>query len=1140
MAAAISAADSAASSHDARAPLTRLPSHPSTPELPSVTAPLVLPSRLLLSLEDADARCPTQRKLLVCRDHGEGRELLRALALRKGGWIGWEAATLRNLADEMALSELADRGLRTLDEIEFRVAVDEALDAVLEHRGDSAVFRPLAEGAGFRKALADAIDALRLSGVEVVRLRHAPDPDGKLGELAEVLEAYLAQLEKRRAADSAAVFEQALASFDAEIGLLAARLFVGPGLGTRGLSGRLLRKVMEAGADWLEADPVYGLEAPSGLFTPRRGSAVSPDRAADLLRRPRRRSARTPAAASGEQFDLLEAQPADPPGPTPASDAPQATGDDGERAPTCLAWLHSPGSIPERVTPLAVDFFRASSPASEVREVLRRVLQLGVPWDNVEIVATDPVAYGCALDALAASVGVEVTYAVGLPIERSRVGRVLHTLLTWLESGLNARPLWEALASGNLRAPPVDGAPPVRARVVRELRGLRIGWGAARYASALATLRERLRNAGEGRVASDERAKDTTKAERRALESLTGFLAAALRAVPSGVRESPPEEAWSSAAEVAAGGLVFLELFRPQSASEQEALRRLTEVLERVKAVSHRRTRLGAALAEVRAHSTIRVPSPHTTGRQPWSASAGRLHLTDVTHGGRSGRPITFLVGLDAERTAPGRTQDPVLLNADRRTLAGADLPTSTDRLQEGQYTLAALLAGLRGKITLSYASWEASDGSTLSPSPVLLQALRAARRDPRIGFERAPDGRSVDGLMEILGEPVSFVPAGDAAMDATDVWLGTLAEGSILLDGRQIVREGFPMLARGLAAREALSGSAPTAYHGLVPGAGELDPRDRAEGAISPSALQTLAACPLAWFYENALKVTPPDDPEYDPGRWLDDSQRGELLHTIFERFGREFRGRQAELDAPAATEALERIVGDEIDRFRDRVPAPSAAAQLAESDEVLRSARVFLEMERSLRTGEWLDFELKFGYGGAEPAELVLPDGRGVRIRGRIDRVDRLPDGSLLVVDYKTGRARYYERVPGEPPFAGGRQIQAGVYSAVVERLLRIPVERFEYRFPTVRGEHGVVPYEGAEIDGASAVVETLLTLVERGLFLPTDEPQDCSWCDYKAACRVVKTDRHIQSPPAEWASRWGPTLEEYALLRELRGTR
>lgn len=60
----------------------------------------------------------------------------------------------------------------------------------------------------------------------------------------------------------------------------------------------------------------------------------------------------------------------------------------------------------------------------------------GRRWDEVEIVATDPIAYGCALDALASRLGIPVTYAVGLPTERTRQGRATVAYLRWIQEGI--------------------------------------------------------------------------------------------------------------------------------------------------------------------------------------------------------------------------------------------------------------------------------------------------------------------------------------------------------------------------------------------------------------------------------------------------------------------------------------------------------------------------------------------------------------------------------------------------------------------------------------------------------------------------------------------------------------------------------
>jgi ATP-dependent helicase/nuclease subunit B len=185
----------------------------------------------------------------------------------------------------------------------------------------------------------------------------------------------------------------------------------------------------------------------------------------------------------------------------------------------------------------------------------------------------------------------------------------------------------------------------------------------------------------------------------------------------------------------------------------------------------------------------------------------------------------------------------------------------------------------------------------------------------------------------------------------------------------------------------------------------------------------------------------------------------------------------------------------------------------------------------------GDWEAFELEFGMPGAPAASLVMPDGRRLGVSGRVDRIDRLPSGGLRVIDYKTGAAGYYEKKRGEPLFSGGRRIQAGVYAQVVEDVLRAPVELFEYVFPSSRGQHGRVPYFPEELDAAGPIISRLLDLVAGGLFLATDDPGDCAFCDFREVCRVTGKGDETQSPPATWSKTRGATLSEYGILRDLR---
>jgi ATP-dependent helicase/DNAse subunit B len=72
----------------------------------------------------------------------------------------------------------------------------------------------------------------------------------------------------------------------------------------------------------------------------------------------------------------------------------------------------------------------------------------------------------------------------------------------------------------------------------------------------------------------------------------------------------------------------------------------------------------------------------------------------------------------------------------------------------------------------------------------------------------------------------------------------------------------------------------------------------------------------------------------------------------------------------------------------------------------------------------------ELQFGLpGSSRPAvEVVVSAGRTVRFRGAADRVDCAADGTLWVIDYKTGRSNGLDP---DDPIARGTRLQLPVYA-------------------------------------------------------------------------------------------------------------
>src|SRR5262245_17284390 len=169
------------------------------------------PYALLTALAaEADRSAPGARTLLVAPTRGEGREILRALARWRGGWLGLEVTTVRPLALELVGADLAARGQTLLDEFAEQALVDDLLDEALDAAPGAEHLRELAEGVGFRAAVRDAVGALRLAGVDARRLASASFADRlKRDLLVTLLARYEERIERDQSVDTAAVLRTA-------------------------------------------------------------------------------------------------------------------------------------------------------------------------------------------------------------------------------------------------------------------------------------------------------------------------------------------------------------------------------------------------------------------------------------------------------------------------------------------------------------------------------------------------------------------------------------------------------------------------------------------------------------------------------------------------------------------------------------------------------------------------------------------------------------------------------------------------------------------------------------------------------------------------------------------------------------------
>ena len=175
-----------------------------------------------------------------------------------------------------------------------------------------------------------------------------------------------------------------------------------------------------------------------------------------------------------------------------------------------------------------------------------------------------------------------------------------------------------------------------------------------------------------------------------------------------------------------------------------------------------------------------------------------------------------------------------------------------------------------------------------------------------------------------------------------------------------------------------------------------EYGPRPALGGPVAGGAglLEHQANCPFQAFARYRLGAA--DDP--DPQAGLDAGERGTFVHEVLERVYRHFPGAGALVAADGA--ARRRVVTE----------AVAECVKTLERGAVDAYRRAMLAVERDrvidLIT-EWLDYD-----AGRERFEVVATEWRravtvgGLALELRADRVDRLVDGRLAVIDYKTGQ--------------------------------------------------------------------------------------------------------------------------------------
>jgi hypothetical protein len=494
---------------------------------------------------------------------------------------------------------------------------------------------------------------------------------------------------------------------------------------------------------------------------------------------------------------------------------------------------------------------------------------------------------------------------------------------------------------------------------------------------------------------------------------------------------------------------------------------------------------------------------------------------------------LVIVVGM-AEGALPPRSRDDPLLPDRERAAGGDDVPLRSRRAAEERRAYLAALASAPERI-LIYPRADLRGQRGKLPAPWLLET--ASRLEGKQVFSAE--------LEKLVRPWFSAVPSFEAAL--TD---GHEPASEQEYDLRSLLRwprsrpvtehylvEEKPALRDGLLAGKERQSARLSRWDGQVGPIGDLAPSKTK--VVSPTALQDWATCPFRFFLGRVLYVAETSAPE--DTLTLSALERGNLLHKALERFVLEQPARTSPAQPWSDGERAQLIaIGEELCNQAEAAGLTGKRIlwQLARA-RILRDLHGFLDSDEELR-GEFgvlaEAVELSFGMRGEEPIVVQLDD-RAIAFRGRIDRVDRAPDGSrLVVIDYKSGSTYGYKDL-SKDVVQRGTSLQLPVYAlAATQRYGDVKTSAY-YWFVTEQADY---ERKGGDMDDRTMerfqdVLGTIGRGIESGVFPARPGARDrdggwehCKFCAYDRACPSDRT--------RVWERKRGaPEAREYVALAE-----
>jgi DNA helicase-2/ATP-dependent DNA helicase PcrA len=234
----------------------------------------------------------------------------------------------------------------------------------------------------------------------------------------------------------------------------------------------------------------------------------------------------------------------------------------------------------------------------------------------------------------------------------------------------------------------------------------------------------------------------------------------------------------------------------------------------------------------------------------------------------------------------------------------------------------------------------------------------------------------------------------------------------------------------------------------------------------LSASDIQTYLTCPLKYKFARVFRI--PSEPTLN-------QRFGILVHQVLERYHGGGKDTQTLPELLGLLEAGWRRggFGDSEEERQLRGKATQSLLRYHDRFQTEDGEPVWFERSFQFRLGPHL-------------------------LRGRVDRVDRLPDGGYELIDYKTGRPRTPAQLRDD--------VQLSLYAVGAREAWQLEAAQQAYYYVL---DDEKVPV--AKTDADRQAIEATVSEVADGIlgqgFEPTPSFAACSQCDYRIACPAAE---------------------------------